>query len=74
LLPILSLMKTNTSPALHGEVQEYFHLQRQIHDALRKEYREWIEPSGECPMCEIYESRLAELLGLTSSSEYRSAA
>ena len=44
------LMETNTSPVLPGEVQEYVHLQRQIHDALRKEHPEWVEPNGESPM------------------------
>jgi len=68
------VMETNTFPVGPGEVQEYVHLQRQIHDALRKEHPEWIEPNGECPMCEIYESRLASLLALSSESEHRSAA
>jgi hypothetical protein len=67
-------MKTNTSPVFPSEVQGYVQLQRQVHEALLKEHPEWIEPGGACPMCEIYESRLAELLGLASSSEYRSAA
>ena len=66
-------MKTNTSPVLPGEVQGYVQLQRQVHEALLKEHPEWIESNGECPMCEIYESRLAELLRLGSSSEYRTA-
>jgi hypothetical protein len=56
------LMKTNTSPVLPGEVQEYVHLQRQIHDALRKEHPEWVEPNGESPMCDSYEARLTEQL------------
>ena len=56
------LMKTNTSPVLPGEVQEYVHLQRQIHDALRKDHPEWVESNGESPMCDSYESRLIELL------------
>jgi 23S rRNA maturation mini-RNase III len=56
------LMKTNTSPVLPGEVQEYVHLQRQIHDALRKEHPEWVEPNGESPMCDFYEARLTEHL------------
>ena len=56
------LMKTNTSPVLPGEVQEYVHLQRQIHDALRKEHPEWVEPNGESPMCDSYETRLMESL------------
>ena len=56
------LMKTSTSPVLPGEVQEYVHLQRQIHDALRKEHPEWVEPNGESPMCDSYEARLTEQL------------
>ena len=56
------LMKSNTSPVLPGEVQEYVHLQRQIHDALRKEHPEWVEPDGESPMCDFYEARLTEQL------------
>ena len=56
------LMKTNTSPVLPGEVQEYVHLQRQVHDALRKEHPEWVEPNGESPMCDFYETRLTEQL------------
>jgi len=67
-------MQANTSPAVPGEVQEYVHLQREIHEALLKEHPEWVEPNGACPMCEIYESRLAKLLALSSPSEERSAA
>jgi len=67
-------MKANTSPVRLGEVQGYVQLQRQIHDALLKEHPEWIEPNGECPMCEIYESRFVRLLALASEGEQRSAA
>ena len=67
-------MKANASPVRLGEVQGYVQLQRQIHDALLKEHPEWIEPNGECPMCEIYESRLVRLLALASEGEQRSAA
>jgi len=41
-------------------------LQRQIHDALRIQHPDWVEPDGDCPTCESYETRLAELLGLSS--------
>jgi hypothetical protein len=67
-------VKTNTSPAFPGEVQGFVPLQREIHEALRKEHPEWVEPNGDCPMCDIYEWRLAELLGVSSANEYRSAA
>jgi hypothetical protein len=63
-------MKMNASEA----VQPYVQLQQQIHEALRKEHPEWVEPNGDCPMCEAYESRLAELLALSAATEHRSAA
>jgi hypothetical protein len=43
-----------------------FKLQQEIHDALRVQHPDWIEPDGDCPTCESYESRLAELLGFAS--------
>jgi hypothetical protein len=67
-------MKTNASPIVPNKVPAYVQLQQQMHEALRKEHPEWVEPNGECPTCEAYESRLAELLGLPSPSEHRSAA
>jgi hypothetical protein len=63
--PIFQIVKTNTLPT-GGEIRSYVELQRQIHDALRVEHPEWVKPNGDCPTCESYESRLAELLGLSS--------
>jgi hypothetical protein len=56
------------------EVRSYAELQRQVHEALRKEHPEWIQPNGESPMCESYESRFAELLELFESHERKSIA
>lgn len=56
------------------EVRSYAELQRQIREALRKEHPEWIQPNGESPMCESYESRFAELLELFESHERKSIA
>jgi hypothetical protein len=67
-------MKTNASPIVPNKVPAYVQLQQQMHEALRAQHPEWIEPTGDCPTCESYESRLAELLGLPSPSEHRSAA
>ena len=67
-------MKMNTLPKTPDETRSYSELQRQIHEALRKEHPEWVEPNGDCPTCESYESRLAELLGVASPKEHRSAA
>jgi len=71
---MLLAMKMNTSPTTSDEVRSYVQLQKQIHDALRVEHPEWVEPNGDCPTCESYESRLAELLSLSSPNERRSAA
>jgi len=37
-------------------------LRRQIHHDLRSQHPEWIEPNGECPECDFYETRLMEEL------------
>jgi hypothetical protein len=68
-LPISSDMKMNTSGSNSGEIRSYVQLQHQTHDALREQHPEWIEPNGDCPTCETYKSRLAELLRLSSPSE-----
>jgi len=67
-------MKTNASQTVPDDVQAYVQLQKQMHEALLREHPEWVEPNGDCPMCEAYDSRLAELLGLSSHTEHRSAA
>ena len=53
---------------MSAQIHSYTELQRQIHDDLRIQHPEWIEPNGNCPTCDSYESRLAELLGLTQRS------
>jgi hypothetical protein len=57
-----------------GEIDSYSQLQQQIHNALREQHPDWVEPNGDCPTCESYESRLAELLRFLSSNERKSAA
>ena len=39
-------------------------LRQQIHDDLRVQHPEWIEPNGECPECDLYEARLMEELDI----------
>jgi hypothetical protein len=51
-----------------NEIHSYTELQRQIHQDLRVQHPEWIKPNGDCPTCDSYELRLAELLGLTQRS------
>ena len=48
------------------QVHTYTELQQQIHDDLRVQHPDWIQPDGKSPMCDSYEKRLMELLaGLT---------
>ncbi len=50
----------------NGSQTPLFKLQQEIHDALRVQHPDWIEPDGDCPTRESYEVRLAELLGFAS--------
>ena len=54
---------------MSDEVHSYIQLQQQIHDALRVQHPDWIKPNGNCPTCDSYKSRLAELLGLSHRDE-----
>ena len=47
---------------LHHQIHTYVELRQQIHDDLRIQHPEWVEPDGESPMCDSYEARLKELL------------
>ena len=44
--------------AVPHQIHTYAELRQQIHNDLRIQHPEWIEPNGECPMCDFYESRL----------------
>ena len=50
---------------MSDQIHSYSELQQQIHEDLRIQHPEWVRPNGDCPTCDSYESRLAELLGLT---------
>jgi hypothetical protein len=47
---------------LHHQIHTYAELRQQIHDDLRIQHPEWVEPNGKSPMCDSYEARLMELL------------
>jgi len=40
----------------------YSKLLQQIHNDLRIQHPEWVQPNGESPMCDFYEERLTDLL------------
>jgi len=46
------------------QLHTYADLRKQIHDDLRIQHPEWVKPNGESPMCDSYEARLMETLGV----------
>jgi hypothetical protein len=44
------------------QINTYTELRQQIHDDLRIQHPEWVQPNGESPMCDSYEARLTEML------------
>ena len=46
------------------EVHTYADLRKQIHEDLRIQHPEWVQPNGESPMCDSYEARLMETLNV----------
>ncbi len=51
------------------QVHTYADLRKQIHDDLRIQHPEWVQPNGESPMCDSYETRLTETLQSLNQSE-----
>ena len=63
--PSTAALESFTKPmALPRQIQTYPELRQQIHDDLRIQHPEWVQPNGESPMCDSYEARLMELLGI----------
>jgi hypothetical protein len=48
--------------AMAHQVHTYTELRQQIHDDLRIQHPEWVQPNGKAPMCDSYEARLIEQL------------
>jgi hypothetical protein len=47
--------------AMSHQIRTYTELRKQIHNDLRMQHPEWVQPNGESPMSDSYEARLAEL-------------
>jgi hypothetical protein len=45
------------------QIHTYAELRQQIHDDLRLQHPDWIQPDAESPICDFYAARLMELLG-----------
>ena len=44
------------------QIHTYTELRHQIHEDLRIQHPEWVQPNGGSPMCDSYEARFMELL------------
>jgi hypothetical protein len=70
-VPILNLLPRPI--AMSHPIHTYTELRQQIHDDLRIQHPEWVQPNGASPMCDSYEARLMELLDpltRSGSTEY----
>ena len=60
--PARAILEPTDPMAVPHQIHTYAELRKQIHDDLRIQHPEWVQPNGESPMCDSYESRLTEML------------
>jgi len=58
----MKFVSSNKLMAVPYQIHAYTELRQQIHNDLRIQHPEWIEPNGESVMCDSYDARLMELL------------
>ena len=51
------------------QIRTYTELRQKIHDDLRLQHPEWVQPGGESPICDSYDARLMELIDALTRSE-----
>ena len=54
---------------LRHQIHSYAELRQQIHEDLRIQHPEWVEPDDKSPKCDSYEARLTELLDSLTRGE-----
>jgi hypothetical protein len=52
-----------------NNLHTYTDLRKQIHNDLRVQHPEWVQPNGESPICDSYEERLIKTLQSLNQSE-----
>jgi len=67
--PPRAILEPTKPIAAHHQIHTYTELRQQIHEDLRSQHPEWVQPNGESPMCDSYEARLMELLDLLTRRE-----
>jgi hypothetical protein len=53
-------------------IRTYADLQEQLHRDLLAQHPEWIDANGDCPTCDSYDRRLAELITVFQSATGKS--
>lgn len=53
----------NPSHTMSHQIRTYTELRQKIHDDLRLQHPEWVQPGGDSPICDSYDARLMELIG-----------
>ena len=64
----MNFVSHTKSVAVPHQIHTYSELRHQIHDDLRIQHPEWVQPNGECPLGDSYEARLMELLDASTRS------
>jgi hypothetical protein len=54
---------------MSDQIRTYTELRQKIHDDLRLQHPEWVQPSGESPICDSYDARLMELIDALTRTE-----
>ena len=49
-------------------IRTYADLQEQLHRDLMAQHPEWIDANGDCPTCDSYDRRLADLIAVFQSA------
>jgi hypothetical protein len=62
-------MNATHSASFAAKVPAYAQLQREMHDALLAQHPEWILANGDCPTCDAYDERFAQLLNVSLATE-----
>ena len=52
---------------MSDKIRDYAELRELIRVSLRIQHPEWVNSDGNSPICDFYDARFAELLGLVSS-------
>jgi hypothetical protein len=54
---------------MSDKIRNYAELRELVRVSLRIQNPQWVEPNGDSPVCDFYEARFAELIGLTNPRE-----